>query len=111
MKTKMKKTISFFVACLLTTILSAQIQKPVKWNIQCGEIDKNGTITLTFKANIDEGWHIYGMQMPEEGPIPTSFHFTEKKSVSLNGTVEADKKTKCGMDALFGMELDRKSVV
>lgn len=101
----MKKTISFFVACLLTTILSAQIQKPVKWNIQCGEIDKNGTITLTFKANIDEGWHIYGMQMPEEGPIPTSFHFTEKKGVSLNGTVEADKKTKCGMDALFGMEL------
>ncbi|MBR4713232.1 MAG: thioredoxin family protein [Paludibacteraceae bacterium] len=101
----MKKAILIIFALLTTSILNAQIKTPVKWNITCGEIDNNNTITLTFKANIDDGWHIYGMDMPKDGPIPTSFNYTLKRGATPTGSTTADKKTKCGMDNLFGMEL------
>ena len=101
----MKKAILIIFALLTTSILNAQIKTPVKWNITCGEIDNNITITLTFKANIDDGWHIYGMEMPQEGPTPTSFNYTLKKGATPAGSTTANKKAKCGMDNLFGMEL------
>ncbi|MBO7606763.1 MAG: thioredoxin family protein [Paludibacteraceae bacterium] len=101
----MKKAILFILALLTTSILNAQIQKPVKWDISCSGIDKNNTITISFKANIDDGWHIYGMDMPKDGPIPTSFNYTLKRGATPTGSTTADKKTKCGMDNLFGMEL------
>lgn len=101
----MKKAILIIFALLTTSILNAQIKTPVKWNITCGEIDNNNTITLTFKANIDDGWHIYGMEMPSEGPVPTSFNFTLKRGATPIGSTTANKKTKCKMDALYGMEL------
>ena len=101
----MKKAILIIFALLTTSILNAQIKTPVKWNITCGEIDNNNTITLTFKANIDDGWHIYGMEMPQEGPTPTSFNYTLKKGATPAGSTTANKKAKCGMDNLFGMEL------
>lgn len=101
----MKKVILFIFALLTTSILNAEIQRPVKWNISCSEIDKNNTVTISFKANIDDGWHIYGMDMPKDGPIPTSFNFTLNRGATPTGSTTANKKTKCGMDDLFGMEL------
>ncbi len=101
----MKKAILFIFALLTTSILNAEIQRPVKWNISCSEIDKNNTITISFQANIDDGWHIYGMEMPQDGPIATSFNFTLNKGATPAGSTTANKKTKCGMDNLFGMEL------
>ena len=101
----MKKVLLFIFALLTTGILNAQIQRPVKWDITCSEIDKNNTITISFKASIDDGWHIYGMDMPKEGPIPTSFNFTSKKGATPAGSTTTNKKTKCGMDNLFNLEL------
>lgn len=101
----MKKILFIFLILFVSCAIHAQIQKPVKWAIDCSEINADNTITLTFKADIEKGWHIYGNQMPEDGPIPTTFHFTEKKNVLLTGETNADKKMECVNDPLFAMEL------
>ena len=61
-----------------------QIFDPVSWT---GEVVDNGdgNYALNFKADIDEGWHIYSMFIDEGGPIPTSLNFDEAASLSLAG--------------------------
>src|SRR4030042_5585549 len=52
----------------------SQIFDPVTWDF--GYEDKgNNLYELVFTATIDEGSHIYSMDIPEGGPIPTSFRF------------------------------------
>jgi thiol:disulfide interchange protein len=52
----------------------AQIFDPVTWDF--GYEDKgNNLYELVFTATIDKGSHIYSMDIPEGGPIPTSFRF------------------------------------
>lgn len=101
----MKKIILFIYTILLSCGLFGEIQEPVKWDISCNEANSDGTLTITFKAKIEEGWHIYGMDMPAEGPISTSFNFTKKENAKLVGKAETNAKKHCGMDEMFGLEL------
>ncbi len=58
---------------------SQEVYHPVEWKFSKSEI-KNGETELTFKASIQEGWHVYSQHLAEGGPIPTSFTF-EKDSL------------------------------
>jgi hypothetical protein len=57
-----------FVACYA----SSQIYDPVSWDFS---FEKKGDrqYELIFSASIDENSHIYSMDIPDGGPIPTSF--------------------------------------
>lgn len=101
----MKKVIFLVLGLLLVCVANAQIQNPVKWSFSCGEADSKGNMTIYFKANIEQGWHIYGMNMPEDGPIPTSFNFTKSNNAILSSKISTDKKESCEMDAMFALEL------
>ncbi len=52
----------------------SKILEPVKWDIKT---EKTGdkTIDLFFTAHIDEGYHLYSLNVPENGPLPTVFEF------------------------------------
>lgn len=101
----MKRIILFIYTILASCLLYGEIQEPVKWDISCGEAGADGVLTITFKAKIEDGWHIYGMDMPADGPIATSFNFTKKENAKLVGKAETNAKKHCGMDEMFGMEL------
>ena len=63
-----------FALLMLALPLCAQIYDPVKWTFEQKQLSETeGEIIL--KATIDEGWHLYGTQLPEDGPIATSFTF------------------------------------
>lgn len=101
----MKRIILLLHTWIAATVLFGQIQDPVQWEITCGEANSEGILTINFKAKIEDGWHIYGMDMPADGPISTSFNFTKKENATLKGKVETKSKTICVMDELFAMEL------
>lgn len=83
----------------------SQILDPVKWDITLSEIEGNGDATISFKAKLEEGWHIYGMEIPAGGPQPTTIHFDTQKNADLVGKAKSTKQPTKKHDATFNMEI------
>lgn len=105
----MQKRLSFlyflpFIFLFSFSIFSQEIYHPVEWTFSQSEI-KNGELSLSFKATIQEGWHVYSQHLDEGGPIPTTFTF-EKDSLhySLIDSVLEPNAVK-EYDPNFEMEL------
>jgi hypothetical protein len=62
---------------------NAQILEPVSWNFSQEKAGDN-QYELKISATIDSGWAIYGTDLPEGGPIPTSIEFAEKSWLPEN---------------------------
>lgn len=82
----------------------AQMLEPIKWQITLEE-GKNQEKELYFTATIDKGWHLYNMNLPEGGPVSTSFQFEKAEGVSLVGKTEAISTPVTKQDEAFGMIL------
>jgi len=88
-KKNMKKT-SLLLAVVLFAVTGAvaQVLDPVKWQVASKKLnDREAGVFV--KAVIRDGWHIYGMNVPDGGPISTSFTFAPSKDFDLNGKVAA----------------------
>ena len=94
------KRLSFTLVSLALFCFSlvAQIQEPVKWSYQ---INDSGEII--FQAKVESGWHLYDLDHPEGGPLPTSFEFETIKGAELSGKVITSSKVTSQYDDLFEM--------
>ena len=81
----MKKLISSIMLALIALAAQAQILTPVKWKIKLD--DKGGAPEkeIVFTATADKGWHLYDMNLPEGGPVSTSFTFETLNGAELIG--------------------------
>ena len=93
---KYSKFLLFFL-CFYST-LNAQIQEPVKWNYSINESGE-----LIFQATVERGWHLYDLNLPEGGPIPTSFDYEEIKGAELMEKITTTAQITSQYDDLFGM--------
>ena len=83
-----------------------QLLKPVKWNVDQKTIG-NSEIELTFKASIDAGWHLYSTNLPDGGPVKTSFTFTpDNTNYLLKDGISAKTKPTKEHDKIFNMDLE-----
>ena len=98
---KLVVIISFIV---VASSVSAQIYDPVTWDFS---YEKKGDkqYELIFTASIEEHSHIYSMDIPNGGPIPTSFTFDTLASYKLEGkTYEVTKPLEV-LDEAFGFKI------
>jgi thiol:disulfide interchange protein len=79
-----------FTLLAFFSTLSLVAQKPVTWSTTTRTIDEQ-TAELIITATIEAGWHLYSQDIPEGGPIPTSFVFNESEQYSLSGPVGEEK--------------------
>jgi len=92
-----------FLLLILPIYLVGQVQNPVKWAFDIKRIaDKEFKITAA--AEIKSPWHVYGTNIPDGGPIPTSIHF-ENIEVKPLGELKTKSKVDVKYDASFGMNL------
>ncbi|MDR1403644.1 MAG: thioredoxin family protein [Tannerellaceae bacterium] len=100
----MKKLIGILVLTLTTVTAQAQIFTPVKWKIN---LDDSGASekAIVFTATMDSGWHLYDMDLPEGGPVSTSFTFETLKGAELTGKPVASVAPVSVYDELFDMNL------
>ncbi|AHW60379.1 Thiol:disulfide interchange protein DsbD [Draconibacterium orientale] len=99
------KRILFSVFLLTTALLaSSQIVEPVKWNFSQNKISDN-EFELVFTAIIEEGWHMYSTDLPEGGPIKTSFYFENVENAELAGEPTPNKEVVEEFDNSFQMDL------
>lgn len=84
----MKKLILVFTIFIFT-IGNSQILEPVKWSTKIEKIsDKE--YELIAIATIEKKWHLYSQNVPENGPIPTTFSFKSSPSYLKKGNTKED---------------------
>lgn len=98
-------TVLAFFFFLLGLNLSAQVVSPVKWSFDQKKIsDKE--IELKFNAVIDAGWHLYGTDLPDGGPVSTSIKFTtDSVNYQLSGSLISLATPIKQFDKIFNLEL------
>lgn len=101
----MKRITCICLLAIFTLMAQAQILTPVKWKIKLD--DKNGAAEkeITFTATADKGWHLYDMNLPEGGPISTSFTFETLTGAETIGQPTASATPTTVFDEQFQMDL------
>ncbi|MDB5110164.1 MAG: sugar transporter [Mucilaginibacter sp.] len=80
----MKRLILIVAALVINIGAYAQIETPVKWSYAAKKISSTEAVVF-LKATIQDGWHIYSLNVKDGGPIKTSFTFAPSKEYSLTG--------------------------
>jgi thiol:disulfide interchange protein DsbD len=93
-----------YLLFLLSIGLQAQILEPVQWAFSHRIISETEA-ELVFEATLQDSWHVYGMQLPEDGPIPTTFTFERTENAVLSGEITSASKLIKEYDPNFDMEL------
>lgn len=55
---------------------------PYKWEIQSNTI-QNNQLEIILTCTIDKGWHVYSINNPDGGSIPTTFSFENDKFINI----------------------------
>ncbi len=73
-----------FLILLLSLSLNAfsQILDPVKWTTSVEKVSDTKYKLIT-KATIESGWHLYSQNVPEDGPIPTTFLYGDEDDTAF----------------------------
>jgi thiol:disulfide interchange protein DsbD len=100
----MKRILFILSFILFTSYVSGQIFDPATWDfryIKTGEKQYE----IVFTATIEEHSHIYSMDIPDGGPIPTSFRFDSVSGYLLEGiTYEVTEPVEL-FDEAFGFRI------
>jgi thiol:disulfide interchange protein DsbD len=89
---------------LFSSHASAQIFNPVHWNFAVEHVSGD-VYDVIFDARIDKGWHIYGQDLDEGGPVPTSFTFEDGTHFAVTGRIKESDNAKTAHDKIFEMTL------
>lgn len=89
---------------LLFWSLGVQAQEPVIWETKLEKLSDTEYL-LQFKAKIEDQWHLYSQDLPEDGPLPTQFVFQgEGTAFDLIGATE-QSETVTAFDPIFEIDL------
>ena len=76
-----------FLVLMVPFIAKAQILEPVQWTVETEKLNKN-EYNIVFKAEIEDGWHLYSQNTPFGGPMPLYFEFIDTFGIERIGGVE-----------------------
>lgn len=62
--------------------------------------------TVTLRALVSQGWHLYGTTLPEGGPKPTKITTSASTGISFTGPATASVKSKTVHDPMFDIDLN-----
>ena len=82
----------------------SQVLEPVSWSYAVNKLDNN-EIELIFKAKIDKGFHLYSLDIPENGPLPTVFTFYENEKLELIDSPLETLEGSVKYDDIFEMDI------
>jgi thiol:disulfide interchange protein len=99
-----KRIVIINLAIILSLQIQAQIYDPVTWDFSYQKTGEN-RYDLVLKAVIEEGSHIYSIDIPSGGPIPTSFTYDTTKFFSFSGTTYEVTIPEELFDEAFGFKI------
>lgn len=100
--------------CLIAVFMFGTAQtlsalEPVKWTARISEVT-NGKATLTVTGTIDDGWHVYGFEMPAFGPDaaapdPTSLTLELSEGITADGEMQTSGDVQEHFDEIQELKL------
>ena len=104
----MKLIKNLFLTLMLAFVSVAVVAQPVEpvfWKTSVEE-QGEGVYKITFKASIEQGWHLYDMGPYEiGGPMATAFTFEPASDYSLEGEMTAEGELIKYFDDVYEMEV------
>ncbi|MFQ9997154.1 MAG: protein-disulfide reductase DsbD domain-containing protein, partial [Hoylesella buccalis] len=100
----MKKYLVLALLSLTTLFTQAQIVDPIQSSAQL-KTGKTAEGEIVFNLQIEQGWHVYSVNLGSNGPIEASFHVNKMDGVEKVGGLVARGNEISKMDNLFGMKL------
>ncbi len=101
----MMRKLTLIASLLLSFFsVSSQIYDPVTWDFAYEKKGEN-QFEIILTANIEDGSHIYAMEVPDGGPIPTSFVFDTIAAYKLEGNTYEVEPPVEKMDEAFGFKI------
>ena len=92
-----------FFAFMMPFASVAQLYDPVQWSFSAEPLGNN-EYNVIFKADIENGWHVYSQNIADGGPVPTTFTFVESSDYERLGDV-TESESIVLQDPVFDMEL------
>lgn len=81
-----------------------QIKDPAKWTFEQKNTGAT-TADIIIKANIESGWHLYALKLPDDGPVPTTITFETIENAQKVGGIQPKSKLIESHDPNFNMKL------
>lgn len=96
---------TLFALLFILGLTQAFSQDVISWKFSLQD-KGNGEIELVADASIEDGWHMYDSEIPENGPYPTSINFDKIEGAELIGKFKASgTKPVVKYDAIFSMNI------
>jgi len=99
----MRKLFLFLTLFSVIFTSFSQIHDPVKWSTSVEKVS-DSEYDLVITSTIEENWHLYSQNVPEDGPIPTSFTFEATNDFELVGTTSEEEGHTVD-DPVFNMKI------
>ncbi|MCD8393936.1 MAG: thioredoxin family protein [Bacteroidales bacterium] len=99
-----KSIITLFIVMLAAIGATAQITQPIRWTQEAKMTSANEG-KLTFSVAVDEGWHLYGFNLPEGGPNPTEIKLDAIPGVEWLGDIVPSRSPITKVDMVFHLKL------
>ena len=90
----MRFTLIKIVLLLLILPVAALAQDPTKWRLESTEYHETAhakRAPVRLYATVEPGWHLYGLDQPAGGPIPTTIKVSEGSPFKIVGEIKSPK--------------------
>ena len=108
MSAALKSAAAVMLAAVLPQSLAAAPPSNVTWSNSVEQTADN-EITVSWQADIADGWHIYGLEMPDLPdtplPQPTTFEVTASEGLTPAGKVESSVPIEMHYDDVLKLNL------
>ncbi len=96
--------IEFLLLFAVAGLAFSQIIEPVSFKSELKMLP-DGNAELVFTGEIEAGWHVYSVDLPDGGPVPATFSVDRIEGAELVGKLLADGNEVTAYDKVFEMEL------
>ncbi len=83
---------------------NAQMLEPIVWSSSI-KMTSNNEGVMTFKASIEDGWHLYSFDLPENGPNATKISFEKTSGIELLGEIVPSRQPIDTVDLVFNIRV------
>lgn len=101
----MKRKICLLLILVMTAAGIAMAQDAVRWRAFV-KMTSETEGTLTVKALVTPGWHLYGTTLPKGGPKPTKIDFSASSGVKFVDGFKPSVQPVTKKDETFGITLN-----